>query len=962
MSDIDHLSSSIKKYDQNYTEQLRALLDTASDLSSKLDLDKLLASVLERAVHLLEVTGGELAIFNSQSKVLEIVASHNLGIDSVGTILQPGEGAMGMVAETQKPLMISDYQKWKSRSEKYNQTTARCVMVVPLLSGGQLVGALAAVHLDEDRLFDEDDLKLLNMFAPLAATAIENARIYEAEKQRADEQKALLDTMADLSSNLELNTLLTSVLQRAVKLLGVTGGELAIYNSNEEELSVVASHNLGMDSVGTKLKKGEGAMGRVAKSKESLTILDYQTWEGRSDKYTKTTVRSVLVVPLMLGNQLVGTLAAVHLEEERKFDKHDLDLLYMFAPLAATAIENARIYEAEKQRADEQKALLDTMADLSSNLELNTLLTSVLQRAVKLLEVTGGELAIYNSDEEELSVVASHNLGMDSVGTKLKKGEGAMGQVAGSMKPMNILDYQTWEGRSDKYSETTVRSVLVVPLLIEKKLVGTIAAVHLEEERKFDSHDLDLLYMFAPLAATAIENARLFEAEKRRADEQKALLDTMTDLSSKLELSKLLTAVLERAVKLLKVTGGELAIFEENKQELTVVASHNLGMDSVGTKLKIGEGAMGRVAKSQESLNILDYQTWEGRSDKYTETTVRSVLVVPLMIGNQLVGTFAAVHLEEERRFNELDLKLLYMFAPLAATAIENARLFNKTKTLLKEAEQRADELNRTKDQLVQQEKLASLGQLTAGIAHEIKNPLNFVNNFSEVSIELIEEAQEEVKQISSKFKIQNSELSDILTDIKANLSKIHEHGTRADAIVKSMLMHSRGGDGKMEPIPLNPLIKEYVNLAFHGMRAGKEPINVDIDLQMDESIGKVPLITEDFSRVILNVCNNAFDAMRSVDSMSDNSVSGGYKPKLSVRTHQAEGTVTIEIEDNGSGIPEDMKNKILQPFFTTKKGTQGTGLGLSISNDIVKAHGGEIDIKSNKNGTTIAIMIKNQI
>jgi signal transduction histidine kinase len=267
------------------------------------------------------------------------------------------------------------------------------------------------------------------------------------------------------------------------------------------------------------------------------------------------------------------------------------------------------------------------------------------------------------------------------------------------------------------------------------------------------------------------------------------------------------------------------------------------------------------------------------------------------------------------------------------------------------------ENLKSAQEQLVQQEKLASLGQLTAGIAHEIKNPLNFVNNFSEVSIDMIDEALEEVKRVNSKFNIQNSELADILTEIKGILKKIHEHGTRADGIVKSMLLHSRGGSGKMEPTPLNPLIKEYVNLAFHGMRAGKNSINVDIELQLDENVGDIPLIAEDFSRVILNLCNNAFDAMRSVYSMSDNSVSGGYKPKLTVRTHQAEGTVTIEIEDNGPGIPNDIKDKIMQPFFTTKKGTDGTGLGLSITNDIVKAHGGKMIVESEPGNTNFQII-----
>ncbi len=264
-------------------------------------------------------------------------------------------------------------------------------------------------------------------------------------------------------------------------------------------------------------------------------------------------------------------------------------------------------------------------------------------------------------------------------------------------------------------------------------------------------------------------------------------------------------------------------------------------------------------------------------------------------------------------------------------------------------------DLKSAQTQLVQQEKLASLGQLTAGIAHEIKNPLNFVNNFSEVSLEMIDEAMEETRKVGNNPHAQ--ETIAILTDIKANMAKILEHGSRADGIVKSMLMHSRGGSGTLEPTDLNALVREYVNLAFHGMRAGKDPINVDIDLQLDESVGEVPLIAEDFSRVILNLCNNAFDALRQLGEEKRDK-GEEFAAKLSVRTKHDGDKVSIEIEDNGIGIPDDIKDKILQPFFTTKKGTQGTGLGLSITHDIIKAHGGLLEIKSVENQSIMTVKL----
>ncbi|MEP1306084.1 MAG: ATP-binding protein [Balneola sp.] len=280
------------------------------------------------------------------------------------------------------------------------------------------------------------------------------------------------------------------------------------------------------------------------------------------------------------------------------------------------------------------------------------------------------------------------------------------------------------------------------------------------------------------------------------------------------------------------------------------------------------------------------------------------------------------------------------------------------------------NELHATQAQLIQQEKLASLGQLTAGIAHEIKNPLNFVNNFSDLSVELVEETKEELTAISDQLSAEDQEKVDqaleILNDIDMNLRKIYEHGSRADSIVKSMLEHSRGGTGKLEPTDLNALVKEFVNLSFHGMRAGKNPINVDMEFELDENIGEIPLIAEDFSRVIVNLCNNAFDAMREkgygkdLQGLEDLGGLDAYLPKLTVRTKLENGKVVLEIEDNGPGIPEEMKDKIMQPFFTTKKGTEGTGLGLSITNDIVKAHGGELNVSSKGNeGTKFSIQLK---
>jgi PAS domain S-box-containing protein len=404
-----------------------------------------------------------------------------------------------------------------SRESRYLASLASGSEVdVPLRIDGRTVGVLV-VESAEPNAFNGEDFEILTAAANQASIAIERARHLEIERRHAAELRAVLDTVADLSAELELSQLLQAVLERAVSLLGVTGAELAIYDEASNELEVVVSHNIGKDSTGTRLGPGEGAMGKVLETHEPLLIPSYHEWIGQSEKYDDVTVHAVMVAPLLMGGRLVGAIAAVHADPERKFGADDLRLVNMLGPQAAIAIARARRLEKERQRANERKALLDTMADLSAELELPKVLQAVLERAVALLGVTGGEVAIYDADKQELVVVASEKIGKDSTGTRLKVGEGAMGSVAESHEPLIIPSYHEWLGQSAKYDDVTVHSVMAAPLLIGRRLVGAIATVHADPNRIFDEDDLRLLNMFAPQAAIAIENARLYtEAQRQR--------------------------------------------------------------------------------------------------------------------------------------------------------------------------------------------------------------------------------------------------------------------------------------------------------------------------------------------------------------------------------------------------------------------------------------------------------------
>jgi signal transduction histidine kinase len=232
---------------------------------------------------------------------------------------------------------------------------------------------------------------------------------------------------------------------------------------------------------------------------------------------------------------------------------------------------------------------------------------------------------------------------------------------------------------------------------------------------------------------------------------------------------------------------------------------------------------------------------------------------------------------------------------------------------------------------------MASLGELTAGIAHEIQNPLNFVNNFSEVSNELLDEMNEEIE----KGNVEDAKA--IAIDVKQNLEKILHHGKRADGIVKGMLQHSRSSSGVKEPTDINELADEYLRLAYHGLRAKDKSFNASMKTEFDESLEKINIIPQDIGRVILNLITNAFYVVTERKKQEGD----GYEPLVSVLTKKENGSVRIIVKDNGNGIPQKVLDKIFQPFFTTKPTGQGTGLGLSLSYDIVKAHGGELKVET---------------
>ncbi len=349
------------------------------------------------------------------------------------------------------------------------------------------------------------------------------------------------------------------------------------------------------------------------------------------------------------------------------------------------------------------------------------------------------------------------------------------------------------------------------------------------------------------------------------------------------------------------------------------------------------------------------------RREGYFETaTMLSIIwLVAILFSNYRQNKAAEKERIKRQHEDEINRAIAIRKVELEGLVAERTSEITRQK---EELEQTLHELRATQDQLIQSEKMASLGELTAGIAHEIQNPLNFVNNFSEVSSELLDEMKEELEKNNT------GEASALADDIKQNLEKIIHHGKRADSIVKGMLQHSRSSSGIKEPTDINALADEYLRLAYHGLRAKDKSFNATLETNFDESLGSINIVPQEIGRVILNLLTNAFYSVTlkkkqfEKDISRDNKISETeqYKPTVFIGTRKLKGKVEIKVSDNGNGIPQAAVDKIFQPFFTTKPSGKGTGLGLSMSYEIVtNAHGGELKVENKEGeGATFTIIL----
>ncbi len=470
------------------------------------------------------------------------------------------------------------------------------------------------------------------------------------------------------------------------------------------------------------------------------------------------------------------------------------------------------------------------------------------------------------------------------------------------------------------------------------------------------------------------------EAVTTEAGRLRLLYDLGCAFAERVDLDELLPLVLDKCREVLAVEAASVLLLDTVRNELYFPYVAEADPEVAGRLRRLrfpaDRGIAGAVLQGGRSIRVDDVSTdptFYGAIDRRTHFTTRALLCAPLTSRQGITGVLQVLN-PRSGRFSDDDLPFLDALAGSVAVAIENARLYGELKRAAAELEQKVIDRTRqlsdknreleetlgrlksTQEQLLVQEKLASLGALTAGIAHEIKNPLNFVNNFAQLSVELCDELSAAIARCRGGLsEADASDVADITADLQQNARKIHEHGQRADGIVRGMLQHSRGGAAQPELTDLNALLAESVNLAYHGMRAQDPSFNVALEVDYDPAVGNLSVVTQDLSRVFLNILNNACYAANERRKAAGDD----FVPAIAVRSRCLGDRVEIRIRDNGGGIPAAVRDRIFLPFFTTKPTGVGTGLGLSISHDIVvQQHHGELRVDSEEDSHTELIIV----
>ncbi|WP_158671943.1 GAF domain-containing protein [Bradyrhizobium guangdongense] len=883
------------------------------------------------------------------------------------------------LAQGGKPVQIADIEALPDSQIKQIARARgfRSMLFTPLMSNSMPIGLISVTRVEVGSFVDHH-VQLLQTFADQAVIAIENARLFEQLRTRTRElsealqhQTATADVLKVISrSAFDLRTVLDALLSSACRLCDADIG--TIRYEDEGSYRLAATYGCKpewIEHFQTYTTRAERSSifgrtileGRPVRIPDVLADADF----GRPQAQKLMGFRAALGVPLVREGHAFGVINLFRFAVG-SFEDKQIELVATFADQAVIAIENVRLFEQVQAKTrdltealQQQTATADVLKVISrSAFDLQAVLDTLTESAAQLCNADMA--AMTRQDETDgFQHVTNYNFSVDWVkiaaGFRLRPGRGSLvGRVLLARKAVQIADVLADPDYSypEMQQAAGYRTLLGVPLLRSGEPIGVLFLARKVVE-PFTDKQVELVSTFADQAVIAIENVRLFEeVQSKTRDLSEALMYQTGSAnilkviaSSPTDVEPVLRTIVESACELCQAYDAVLVLKEGS--DLVVRAHH--GPIGMGTQTWTDDrtSVSGFAIAERVPIHMHDVLSEEGANFPVAQAMsrqdcCRTLLAVPMMSEGESIGAIV-LRRAEVQPFSDNQITLLQTFADQAVIALGNVRLFEEVQARTRELAKSLDELRAAQDRLVQTEKLASLGQLTAGIAHEIKNPLNFVNNFSALSAELIVELDELLGTVTLDDKIR-AEVDELVNMLKGNFEKVVQHGNRADSIVKNMLLHSREGSGERRQADINAIVDESLNLAYHGARAEKPGFNVTLMRDLDPSAGTAELYPQEITRVLLNLISNGFYAAHKRKEAAGDS----FEPTVSATTRALASEVEIRIRDNGTGIPAVVREKIFNPFFTTKPAGEGTGLGLSMSHDIVvKQHGGRIDVET---------------
>jgi two-component system, NtrC family, sensor kinase len=902
---------------------------------STFDLDAVLQTVVSSAVRLCRGRYG--VIFRNDGGQYRYAAGFGSSPEyeehERQAVIQPGRGTIvGRAALEGRAVQIADALNDPEYEDKDAAATdnARSMLGVPLLREGQVIGAFGLAR-NRVEPFSTREVELVTTFADQAAIAIENARLLAELRDRTADLEESLEYQTATSDVLEVISRSTFDLQPVLDTLVETAGRLCnadmamIYRRHGDAYRLAANlgfppeyeefaRTLSLSPSRASVTQRAALERQISHVTDIATDAEYALPEaaelGRA--------RTALGVPLLREGEPIGvfTLARQRVEP---YTERQIELVRTFADQAVIAMENARLLgelQARTRDLEEsleyQTATSDVLNVISrSTADVQPVLDTVIETAVRLCGADVGTLSmregeVYRFVSSSTSTADPEYWAIVRQRTLVPGRESISGRVALEGKVVQIEDILA--DPDFALSETVAagrRTVLGVPLIREGAVLGSINLARKRVE-PFTERQIELVRTFADQAVIAIENARLLDEIRQRQAELRVTFNNMGD------------GVVMFDEKL------HLAAWNKNFQELLDLPDDFLAEPQdfeAFIRFLTARGEFGSDADPEAEMARLRPRFGDHYSFERERPDGR---VIEVRHNPMPDGGFVLIYSDiTERKRSEEEIRAARDAAEAAYRDLQTAQA-----------------------SLVQAQKMAALGQLTAGIAHEIKNPLNFVNNFAGLSVELLDELKEAVAPaLTTLDDDTRAEIDETVEMLTGNLAKIAEHGARADNIVKSMLEHSRGVSGDRRTVDLNNLIDEALNLAYHGARAQDQSFNIALERHYTPLLKPIEVAPQELTRVFLNLIGNGFYA---ATKRARESGIRSFQPTLTVATRELGEVIEVKVRDNGTGIPADIRDKLFQPFFTTKPTGEGTGLGLSISYDIVtQQHGGTIEVDS---------------